>query len=86
MAGGHSKAPHVCLKFQQFAGAFTINVVAEGRNGFKHIQILSGCPRLAYWAGSFVWDFAIHCTLCLACVALFALVGNQVELLAQSSP
>ncbi len=36
------------------SGAFAISPVVEEASQAHHLQLLSGCPPLIYWAGTYV--------------------------------
>ena len=44
----------VLVPFCYLSGSFTINPVAEAASQARHLQLLSGCPPLIYWAGFYV--------------------------------
>ena len=55
----------VLVPFCYLSGSFTINPVTEATSQARHLQLLSGCPPLIYWAGFYV--SALLCsTACLA--------------------
>ena len=51
----------VLVPFCYLSGSFTINPVAEAASQARHLQLLSGCPPLIYWAGFYVSP--VTCTL-----------------------
>ena len=44
----------VLVPFCYLSGAFAINPVVEEASSAHHLQLLSGCPPVIYWAGSYV--------------------------------
>lgn len=55
----------VLVPFCYLSGSFTINPVTEATSQARHLQLLSGCPPLVYWAGFYVSAPALqHCNLC----------------------
>ncbi len=44
----------VLVPFCYLSGSFTINPVTEASSQARHLQLLSGCPPLIYWAGFYV--------------------------------
>jgi len=59
------------------AGAYAINPVVERACSAQHLQLASGCPPAAYWAGSFAWDMTSHLAVTLLSLAIFAAYGDQ---------
>lgn len=56
----------VLVPFCYLSGSFTINPVTEASSQARHLQLLSGCPPLIYWAGFYVRAllYCMHCTAC----------------------
>lgn len=44
----------VLVPFCYLSGSFTINPVTEATSQARHLQLLSGCPPVVYWAGFYV--------------------------------
>ena len=59
------------------AGAYAINPVVERASSAQHLQLASGCPPAAYWAGSLAWDMTSHLAVTLLSLAIFAAYGDQ---------
>ena len=51
--------------------------MVERASSAQHLQLASGCPPLAYWAGSFAWDMTAHLAVTLLSLAIFAAYGDQ---------
>ncbi|KAL6764727.1 hypothetical protein V8C86DRAFT_3022151 [Haematococcus lacustris] len=64
------------IPFCYLAGAYCVSPVTEGRNGARALQVGAGCPRYCYWAGSLVWDLAMHGAVSIVSLATFAAFGD----------
>lgn len=59
------------------AGAYAVAPVAESASGAKALQMGSGCPRSAYWAGHYAWDLLMHAGVTAVAMATFAAFGDE---------
>lgn len=41
------------------------------------MQLLSGCPPLVYWAGSYAWDLLMHSCVCLLAMLIFVIYQDK---------
>ena len=62
------------------AGAYAISPVIERASSAQHLQLASGCPSAAYWAGSFAWDMVSHLAVTLLSLAIFAAYGDEATI------
>ncbi|KAK9829531.1 hypothetical protein WJX72_006343 [[Myrmecia] bisecta] len=62
----------VLVPFCYLSGAYCINPVIERTSQALHMQLLSGCPTVIYWLGSYTWDLLMHSFVCLLSLAIFA--------------
>lgn len=62
----------VLIPFCYLTGAYVISIVSEQTSGARHMQLASGCPALAYWLGSFLWDLFTHGIVVLLAIVIFA--------------
>lgn len=69
--------PASSILFIDVAGAYAISPVVERASSAQHLQLASGCPPAAYWAGSFAWDMTSHFAVTLLSLAIFAAYGDQ---------
>ena len=67
----------VLVPFCYLASSYVPHLVIEHATGARHLQLLSGCPPLAYWAGSYTWDLATHAIVCAASMGIFAAYGDS---------
>ncbi len=42
-----------------------------------HMQLLSGCPPLVYWAGSYAWDLLMHSCVCFLAMLIFVIYQDK---------
>ena len=42
-----------------------------------HMQLLSGCPPLIYWAGSYAWDLLMHTCVCFLAMLIFVVYQDK---------
>lgn len=61
------------------AGAYAVSPVSETSSGSKAMQLGSGCPRFAYWGGSYAWDLVTHLIVTILSIATFAAFDDQVR-------
>ena len=54
----------VLVPFCYLSGSFTISPVTEATSQARHLQLLSGCPPLIYWAGFYVSVAICHAAAC----------------------
>ncbi|KAK9862183.1 hypothetical protein WJX84_007200 [Apatococcus fuscideae] len=59
------------------AAAYCINPVVERVCHAHHMQLLSGCPPLIYWAGSYMWDLLMHSCVCLLSMLIFVIYQDK---------
>ncbi|MEW5297039.1 MAG: hypothetical protein WDW36_000274 [Sanguina aurantia] len=67
----------VLVPFCYLSGAYAVSPVSETTSGSKAMQLGSGCPRFAYWGGSYAWDLATHLVVTLLSIATFAAFDDQ---------
>lgn len=65
------------MPFCYLSGAFCINPVSERITGAQHLQLLSGCPPTAYWAGSFAFDYMQWLAITAAAMLIFLAYGDK---------
>ncbi|MEW5315796.1 MAG: hypothetical protein WDW38_007201 [Sanguina aurantia] len=67
----------VLVPFCYLSGAYAVSPVSETTSGSKAMQLGSGCPRFAYWGGSYAWDLATHLIVTILSIATFAAFDDQ---------
>ena len=77
---GLGSFPSVQTRSCRCAGAYAISPVVERASSAQHLQLASGCPPAAYWAGSFAWDMTSHLAVTLLSLAIFAAYGDQAAI------
>eukprot|EP00884_Botryococcus_braunii_P019123 jgi/Botrbrau1/5895/Bobra.0366s0073.1 len=70
-------AVFVLVPFCYLSGAFCINPVSERISGAQHLQLLSGCPSTAYWAGSYAFDYMLWLGITGASMLIFLAYGDK---------
>jgi ABC-2 family transporter protein len=65
------------VPFCYLSGAFCINPVSERISGAQHLQLLSGCPATAYWAGSYAFDYMLWLGITGASMLIFLAYGDK---------
>ena len=81
---GHCQNNHGCVPLvahgHEHTGAYAISPVVERASSAQHLQLASGCPPAAYWAGSFAWDMVSHLAVTLLSLAIFAAYGDEATI------
>ena len=54
-----------------------LNAVVERVCHSHHMQLLSGCPPLVYWAGSYAWDLLMHSCVCFLAMLIFVIYQDK---------
>ena len=66
----------VVLGLGSLSASSSVYIIAERRSRSKHLQLVSGCGRLTYWASTAAWDVANACVPLSLMVIEFAACGN----------
>lgn len=71
----HKVARRTCLvgAVDDLVGVAVVERVCHSH----HMQLLSGCPPLIYWAGSYAWDLLMHSCVCVLAMLIFVIYQDK---------